>query len=59
MGAILICEHGTADCYVEKAGESLVSISDAFNAAVPVVLGALVVVALLFLGRWLIKKIKV
>lgn len=58
MGAILICEHGTADCYVEKAGESLVTISDAFNAIVPGLLGALVVVALLLLGRWLIKKIK-
>lgn len=59
MGAILICESGTANCYVEKAGESLATISDVFNSVVPVVLGALVVVALLLLGRWLIKKIKV
>lgn len=51
MGSIEICESGAADCYVEKSGQLLLNVSDAFSSVVPVLLGALVVVSLLLLGR--------
>ena len=58
MGIIEICESGTADCYVEKSGELLSSAAGAFSSVVPFLLGALVLVGGLLLGKWIIKRIK-
>lgn len=58
MGIIEICESGTTDCYVQKSGELLSNATSAFSSVVPLMLGALVLVCGLMLGKYLVRKIK-
>ena len=58
MGIIEICESGSADCYVEKSGELLLSAFNAFSSVVLPLLGALVLACSIVVVKYLVEKIK-
>ena len=57
-GYIQICPSGSdVDCYLDSLAATITVVSDTFHSSiVPLLLGALVLVCGLTLGKWLAKK---